>query len=165
MTPETGCPNVIEREAELGTLPILPVGIVVELARPDGSVWRYYGLGTTTPAIAARLGWTHVNVWLREIERNRMLRVRGRLLFPQLEEAIAQVLRDPISVHEARGDPLSLYFIASGESLRVRGLMMSQSVSFVDAIIEARTTDGGEYLRLYHFSPRNRGRGGRRLWP
>jgi hypothetical protein len=165
VTPEASYPVVIEREAELGTLPTLPVGTVVELPQPSGTTWRYYSVGTAAPVVAARLGWAQGNVWLREIERSRMLRIRGRLLFPRLEEAIHQVLQEPQSVHEARGDPSSVYFVATGASLRARGLLMSRSVNFVDAIIEARRVDGGRYLRLFHFSPRDRARGGRRLWP
>jgi hypothetical protein len=162
---ETREPIVISREAELGTLPTLPVGAVAELPRPDGSTWRYYGVGRTAPVVAGRLGWTRNNVWLREVERDWLLRRRARPIFPKLEEAIAYVLGQPDSVHEALGDPASAYFVAGGEALRQRGLLTSRSTVLVDAIIEAHKADGGSYLRLFHFSPRDRNRGGRRLWP
>ena len=158
-------PLLIQAEAELGTLPTLPVATVVELPRPDGMTWRYHSVGTTTSAIAARLGWGQSNVWLREIERNRMLAIRARPIFPNLEEAIALVLTHPDSVHEALGDPTSVYFVVAGSALRQRGLLASRSTHLVDAIIEARRVEGGSYLRLFHFSPRDRNRGGRRLWP
>ena len=84
-------PHRIRSEAELGTFGLLPAGTLVELLRPDGTTWQYHAVGSTTPAIAARLGWPEGNVWLRGPERAYMLREHPELC-ADLDRAIAYVL-------------------------------------------------------------------------
>jgi hypothetical protein len=151
-------------EAELGRLPPLPPGTVVELLRPDGEVWRYYGLGSTRPEIAARLRWTQGNVWLRDLERRHILTTRSGLS-DQLEEAIGSTLRQAQSVHENVRPPGGWYFLVSGASLLQAGLINSRRVRYLDLVVEERSVEGGSYLRVVHFSPTTRNAGGRQLWP
>ena len=84
-------PRRVRAEAELGLLPLLPLGAVVELAVPGGGVWSYHAVGCTTPPIALRLGWGAQNVWLRDVERQFMLAKRP-VVFVDLAQPIAHIL-------------------------------------------------------------------------
>ncbi len=156
----------IQRESELGTLSPLPVGAVVELSERDGTIRRYYSVGNTKSEIAALLSWTQGNVWLRESERSYMLAQRP-VLFPDLEQAIAYLLQHPRSVHELDDDPDAFYFIVDAAVLQQAGLLgrVWRRTRFVDAIIELRAIREEPYLRVTHFSPEYKNRGGRQLWP
>lgn len=154
----------IQGEAQLGTLPPLPIGTIAEFPQADGMPWRYYAVGNTTREIAVRLGWTYGNVWLREPERSYMLITRPEV-FTSLEHAIAYTLAHPQSVHENDRAPGGFYFIISGATLREAGLLRSRRTRLVDATIEVRAVLEGSFLRLFHFSPVIRNQGGRQLWP
>lgn len=154
----------IQAEWELGTLASLPVGTVAELAQTDGTIWGDHVVGNTTPEIAVQLGWTEGNVWLREPERQYMLKKRGGL-FSDLEPAIAHVLAHPQSVHENPRAVGEIYFVTGGSSLRQVGLIQSDRVRFVDVVVEARHVEHGRYLRVFHFAPTTRNIGGQQLWP
>ena len=154
----------IQGEADLGTLPPLPIGTVAEFPQLDGTLWRYYAVGNTTREIASRLGWTQGNVWLREPERRYMLLARPDV-FTSLEHAIAHVVARPESVHENDRAPGGYYVIASGAALRAAGLLRSRSTRLVDVTIEVRAVLEGSFLRLFHFAPAARNQGGRQLWP
>ena len=157
-------PRRIRAEAELGLLPLRPVGAVVELAGSDGGIWSYHAVGSTTPPIALRLGWGVQNVWLRDIERQFMLTKRPEV-FTELAQAIAHVLQHPLSVHaNPRGQPDDAYFFVEGQALRAAGLLRSRT-RLLDLAVERRLVAGGGYLRAYHFAPTNRNKGGRQLWP
>jgi hypothetical protein len=153
----------IRSEAALGTLPPVAPGTVAELPQPDGTIWRYYGVGGTPPEIAARLGWTQANAWLREPERDRIIALHD--VFPHLERAVAFVLANPTSVYAVRDAPTHARFVSPGFALRQAGLLASRTTRYVDAIIEPRTVEGGTYLRAYHFAPASRDKGQVRLWP
>ncbi len=131
---------------------------------PDGSIRRYYGCGTTAPEIAERLGWTQQNVWMREPERNYVLREHPNL-FTDLDQAIAYVLGQPDSVHENPRGMGDFYFIVSGERLRAAGLLLSRRTRLIDAVVELRAVLDGSFLRLFHVAPALRNNGGRQLWP
>ena len=154
----------VRREAVLGTLGTLDVGTAVELPMPDGTSQVYYSVGTAAAPVAARLGWTQHNVWLRDAERRYILSQRGAL-FPDLERAIAHLLSHPQSVHEDKRWPRARYFVASGEALRRAKLMAGSAVALVDAAIETRLVRAGRYLRVLHFSPTASNKGGKQLWP
>lgn len=49
-------PRRVQAEAELGRLPLLAVGAIVEYTLPNEPAWRYHAVGSTTPPIAMRLG-------------------------------------------------------------------------------------------------------------
>lgn len=103
-------------------------------------------------------------MWLRDVERQFMLTKRPNV-FGDLALAIAHVLQHPLSVHSIpRGQPDDAYFLADGQSLRAAGLLRSR-VRLLDLAIERRAVPGGVYLRIYHFAPTNRNKGGRQLWP
>lgn len=128
----------IAHQRELGET-ILPVGTPVYV---DELREIFYSVGSTTPAISRRLGWTAGGVWMPEA-----------------------VLNQPISVHEGRKDPAKRYFVVEGETLRALGLLASRSTRYIDAVVEWHQVPGGTYLRLFHLSPRKWNRGGKRSWP
>jgi hypothetical protein len=154
----------VRDESELGTLPGLPPGTVVERIAPGGDVWRFVSVGCPEPLVRAVLGWHHQNVWLRQEELNYMLSKRSGLL-TSIPAAIAFVLTQPLSVHDNPRAPGTAYFIAEGHSLRSAGLLQSTRTSLIDLVVETRRVFGGAYLRVTHFSPTRRNFGGRQLWP
>jgi hypothetical protein len=151
-------------EAELGTLLPLSAGVVAELPRTAAAPWHYYSVGAIRPDIAARLGWTQGNVWLRQPERDNILKTKAAA-FANIDEAMRYVVTGPDSVHELGGLSNAFYFVVSGAALRSAGILTSRSTHLIDAIIERRAVRGGAYLRLFHFSPRDRNMGGRQVWP
>lgn len=123
----------------------------------------YIGIGNTTMEIAERLGWTQENVWLpsfheRYIEENHPE-------FPDPLQAVRRVLSQPHSVYDVPEQPTQTQFFATGDSLRVRGLLISRSVRYVDVLVELRQVLGGSYLRVFHLSPKRHPKEGRRRWP
>jgi hypothetical protein len=154
----------IREDSELGTLPALAPGAIVERVAPGGDIWRYISIGCATPQVQAILGWSQENVWLRQEELDYILSKRPGLL-TSLPAAIAFVLERPISVHENPRSSGTTYFIAEGHDLRSAGLLQSSRTSLIDLVVETRHVFGGTYLRVTHFSPTRRNFGGRQVWP
>lgn len=154
----------IVTDAELGRLPLLPPGTVVERHSRGGDVWRYYSVGAPPAQARVRLGLDQESVWLRESERSYILSKRPGL-FSDIHQAIAYILASPLSVHTSREDPDGFYFIGDGGALRSAGLLHSQRTKLVDLVITRQSTLEGVYIRVVHCSPTTRNFGGRQLWP
>ena len=155
---------LIQAEAELGHLPALPPGALVERHAPGADISRYYSVGAPQAPVRARLGLNHANVWLRESERAYILSKRPNL-FSDLERAIGLVLHSPLSVHRSNEDPDAYYFLCEGDTLRKAGLLHSRRTRFVDLVIARQSTAEDSYVRVIHCSPTTRNFGARRLWP
>ncbi|MDQ6601109.1 MAG: hypothetical protein M3176_10530 [Chloroflexota bacterium] len=152
-------PNV-EYEDELRTLAAQPVGttVFVEETRE-----RLIAVGNVPAHIAARLHWTQQNIWLPGHARDYIL---GRhAIFPDVFAAVQAVLSAPSGIYVSQKRPNCVLFLADAGMLHQRQLLSSDSVPYVDAIIERRVVTGGFYLRCFHLSPATRNKGGLRLWP
>jgi len=88
-----------------------------------------------------------------------------RSIFPDLLAAVEALLLFASSVHTDRELEQEAYFVITGDSLRERGLLKSRTAPFVDGVVELRQVQGGSYLRLFHFGPARRVKGGNQLWP
>ena len=151
-------------DADLGRLPALAPGTLVERHAPGGDVWRFYCVGAPTAPVRTRLGLNQENVWLRESERSYILGKRPGL-FSDIDRALAYILASPLSVHASHEDPDAFYFLAVGDALRAAGLLHSKRTRFVDLVIAWQPTLGGAYVRVVHCSPATRNFGGLHLWP
>ena len=154
-------PVRVREFGELAGLRILPVGSIVQVVTLGAS---FVAVGQMAPEIAARVGWPEANVWLPESLHQRILSLRMGL-FTDLPRAIGYTLWQPTSVHADARQANAAYFIVEGEALRRSGLLHGRSVRFVDAVVESRQVGGTSILRLFHFAPTQRNKGGRQLWP
>lgn len=157
-------PIPISNEAELGSVSAQPLGTLTERTASGGEVWSFICVGRPRPEVRAILGWHQENIWLRQEEHDYILSKRASLM-ASLTGAIQQVLDRPLSVHDNPRVPGTAYFFCDGDSLRDSGLLQSTRVPFVDLVVEERRVLGGSFLRVTHFSPTRRNRGGRQLWP
>jgi len=152
-------PNV-EYEDELRTLAAQPVGTMVLVEETRETV---IAVGSIAPHIAARLQWTQQNIWLPEHARDYILGQHA--IFPSVLVAVQVVLSTPSGIYVGQKRPNCILFLTDADILRQRGLLSSDKVPYVDAIIERRVVTGGFYLRCFHLSPATRNKGGLRLWP
>lgn len=92
--------------------------------------------------------------------------VAGRIrVFENPVSVAASVLRSPLSVHRDFKSSDCVYILADGDMLRAKGLLMSRTAPYVDAVLELRSIHGKTLPRMFHLSPRKRNRGGDQLWP
>lgn len=127
----------------------------------DGRI--YIGVGHTSRAIAARLGWAQGNIWLPDHELHRI--ATRHPVLPDTIAAAEAVLSNPLSVHDNPRKPDSVYFIVNADEMRNRGLLASRSAPYVDAVVELRRAGTSFWLRMFHLSPAHRNKGGAKLWP
>lgn len=157
----SGDPRRLTHLSDLAREPAIPVGSRVLVAE-DGHI--YISIGNTTPAIAARLGWTQANVWMPEHVLTG-INWRHPVIIDPITSA-SRVLQAPLSVHEdPRGRPDHSYWIIPAQALRNEGLLASRSTRYVDAVVELRYVGESGLLRIFHLSPRSRNQGGLQLWP
>ncbi len=152
-------PNV-EYEDELRTLAAQPFGTVIYVEETRETL---IAVGNVAPHIAARLHWAQQNIWLPEHARDYVL--EHHEVFPDVLAAMQVVLSMPMGVYLAEKRANCVLVLADASTLRQRGLLPSDSVPYVDAIIERHAVVGGFYLRCFHLSPATRNKGGLRLWP
>jgi hypothetical protein len=138
----------------------MSAGTEVWIAERSESV---YSVGMTTPAIAAVLGWTQANVWLRAGERAGI--EKRHPVFLDVIGTIAVVLTSPLAVHLDRQQADAIYFIIDAAALRQLGLLSSQSTRYVDLVVQSHQVGLRTLHRVAHLGPGRRNRGGRQLWP
>jgi len=138
----------------------MPAGTRVEIGDTGQ---RFVGVGGIRPEIVSRLDWVPGNVWIPEPALVRMLSRRS--VFPDLLAAVQALLLFASSVHVDRELEQGAYFVIAGDLLREKGLLVSRSAAFVDGVVELRQVTGGSYLRLFHFGPTKRVKGGTQIWP
>lgn len=152
---------VIDLEGDLASLHTLPVGTRV-LVLSSGH--RFHAVGSIATEIAEILGWTsYRNVWLPLPALEYM--ARQHPVFPGVFAAIHQTLTEPSSVHLDSRISGGAYFLIAASSLRQTGLLISHTTRLVDAVVESRGATDEQYLRLFHFGPTGRNKGGRQVWP
>jgi hypothetical protein len=154
-------PIRVQRLADLARLPPQPVGSAVYVAEENAV---YFSVGNLNRQLWAPIGWQFENVWMPDHVHSYLLSKR-RAVFTDIFLAAAGVLEHPRSIHEDRVTRGALYLFADGRTLRELGVLRSKSTPFVDAVLELRDVAGTVVPRLFHLSPRNRNRGGRRIWP
>jgi hypothetical protein len=153
-------PRRVEQLRDLGTMEPVPAGTRVYVEEDHTT---YISAGTTTPAIAQRIGWEHANIWIPD---HVLIRMTARPLpFVDIISVASIVMRRPSSVHQGTRQTNHVYFIVEASVIRDAGLLLSRSARFVDAVVELRHVSGGNILRLFHLSPRGKNQGGAQLWP
>ncbi|CAN5120191.1 hypothetical protein BH23CHL1_BH23CHL1_21980 [soil metagenome] len=125
--------------------------------------WIYICVGQARADIAATLGWNDENIWMPEHVLRYVSERHPVILNPV--RAFSVLLQQALTVHEDRKDKNHRYFIVDGETLRADGLLSSQTVRYVDAVVEWRHVPDGRIMRAFHLSPNKRNQGGQQLWP
>lgn len=154
-------PYRVHRLADLAQLSTCRPGDVAWVAE-DNRV--YWALGNMAPNIREAISWPHANVWMPDHVLTNLVVTRVRV-FRSSVLVGARILESPQSVHRDLLRDDCLYLFADGEDLRRRGVLLSQSTPYVDAVIELRAIEGHVLPRMFHLSPRKRNRGGEQLWP
>ena len=150
----------LARLAGLATAPPFDVGTRV-FVREDGYV--YISVGNTRPEIRDRLGWTQGNVWMRD-----HVELRLPLEHPEIATPVRAMAYALGRAHEANLEPDAprrFRFVVDADWMRNEGLVESQTMKYVDVIVELRTVDEEVILRGYHLAPTRHGPRGVQLWP
>jgi hypothetical protein len=150
----------VQHEDELRTLAAQPIGAAIFVEETQESL---LAVGNVVPHSASKLWWMQQCVWIPDHALRRI--TMKHPIFTDHLAAIRAALDEPIGIYTGEQLPNGVLILALGDTLRKQGLLQSRSVTFVDAVIEFRSVTGGMYLRLFHFAPASRNRGGIRLWP
>lgn len=153
----------VRRYIDLAILGAVPVGTEIWVEEAGRTL---FSAGDTTAAIAKSIrwvGWTEQTVWIDETSLRYFQQHHGVLSDPVA--VVAAILNDPASVHLDSRIEDAVLFVADSARLERHGLLTSQSIRYVDLVVEFRQVAGGKYARIAHLAPTDQVGGMVQIWP